>query len=115
MADANHVRVLVHAGDVTMTHAFEYYTAYKFEPSKSNNDDMILDEVVNLAAKRRQVTFMVVLEELVKAAGAGFKEVMLVGHGHVEGLIMPVGPPGLARQTRAACSWRGSWKISSPA
>jgi hypothetical protein len=94
MADPNHVRALVHAGDPTMKHAFAYYSAYQFERSKAAADDMHLDEVVDLAAKGRKVSFLVVLEELVSAVGAGFKEILLVGHGHVEGLLMPVGVPG---------------------
>ncbi len=100
MADPNHVRALVHAGDVTMRHAFAYYDAYRFEHSKIPADDMLLDEVVDLAANGRHVTFIVFLQELIKAVQAGFREVLLVGHGHVTGLAMPLGVPQVGSADR---------------
>jgi hypothetical protein len=77
-----------------MAGALAYYRDYRFERSRASADDMVVDDLVDLTdGGRRSATFLTVLEELVKAAGAGFQEVLLVGHGHPEGLAMPLGVP----------------------
>jgi hypothetical protein len=98
MADPNHVRALVAPAPPG---AVAYYKAYKFEPSRTVADDMIIDEVVDLTAHGRSVDLLVLLEQLKKAARDGFQEVLLVGHGNEKGLIMNVGVPkmGAANQS----------------
>ena len=86
------MKALVHSTGATMTWALGYYRAFKFEISKNSADDMILDEVVDLAAGGAVVTFSNVLDAMLKAAAAGYTELMIVAHGSPKGLIMPMGP-----------------------
>lgn len=92
MAAKNHVRALVHSTGATMTWALGYYGAFRFEISKNPTDDMTLDEVVDLAAGGRSVTFTDVLEEILSPASSTYSEFMIVAHGSPKGLIMPLGP-----------------------
>jgi len=91
-AAKNHVRVLVHSTGSTMTWALNYYKAYKFELSQKPADDMILDDVVDLAAGGKIVTFTDVLQAMLDASDAGFSEIMIVAHGSPKGLTMHLGP-----------------------
>lgn len=75
-----------------MTWAIGYYKAYRFEISQNATDDMILDDVVDLASGNANVTFTDVLEEILSAASAGYSEFLIVAHGSPKGLIMPLGP-----------------------
>jgi len=91
---ANNVEVLVHATGPTMTWAKEFYSAYQFELSQQASDDMILDKVVDLTGgnAKATITFIDVLKAILVSADAGYREVMIVAHGHPKGLIMPLGP-----------------------
>ena len=91
-AAKNHVRALVHSTGSTMTWALNYYKAYKFELSQKSTDDMILDDVIDLAAKTKIVTFTDVLQAMLDASNAGFSEIMIVAHGSPKGLTMHLGP-----------------------
>ena len=75
-----------------MTWALGYYKAYRFEISQKATDDMILDDVVDLASGNANVTFTDVLEEILSAASTGYSEFLVVAHGSPKGLIMPLGP-----------------------
>jgi hypothetical protein len=108
MADPNHVRVLVAAGPSRddphfNDDAIAYYNAYKFEPSKAADDDMIIDDVVDVTGGgQRHISFMAVMEALIQAAQAGFLEVLLVAHGNPLGLIMDLGVPGMGAANKNA-------------
>jgi hypothetical protein len=92
MADKNHVRALVHSTGRTMTWAINYYKAYLFELSQALADDMIIDDVIDLAAGQAHVTFLDVLQAILDAANAGYSEILIVAHGSAKGLIMPMAP-----------------------
>ncbi len=75
-----------------MTWAIGYYNAYRFELSKNVADDMIIDDVVDLAVGNANVTLVDVLQAMISAANAGYSELMIVAHGSPKGLIMPMAP-----------------------
>ena len=91
---ANHVEALVHATGPTMTWAKEFYSAYRFELSKDPGEDMTIDKVVDLTGgnAKATITLIDVLKGILASVKAGYKEVMIVAHGHQTGLIMLMGP-----------------------
>jgi hypothetical protein len=82
------MRVLI---DVTgIPWARDYYRMFPFEPSRKPEDDMLLAQA-NLEHLQHP-TLVAVMRAMVKAAGEGEKEVLLVAHGNEKGLVMKVAP-----------------------
>lgn len=77
--------------DVTgLPWAREYYRMFPFEPSRKPEDDMLLAQAD--VEYLQHPTLVTVMQSMVKAAGGGENEVLLVSHGNENGLVMKISP-----------------------